>query len=200
MNETTKSRSSASCLSLDDPLPDILRNGACELLTMTVEIELKVFLDTTAELKLPDGRAPGGAAQALACAQDRRGIGAGEITRPRCGTAARASRPHPVGLDDTAAVGASNQEPRYPAADPYLRGSRAAISRQRCRRCSEGYAELVAFGDLRLEEPRAERVRAGRKRDCVSAALCLRLGRQSLPAGCGWQGVPADSDRRHAGR
>jgi hypothetical protein len=35
-------------------LTEILRNGARELLARAVEIELQVFLETTAELKLPD--------------------------------------------------------------------------------------------------------------------------------------------------
>jgi putative transposase len=57
MNETTNILAFRQPSAVDDPLTEILRNGARELLARAVEIELQAFLATTAELKLPDGRA-----------------------------------------------------------------------------------------------------------------------------------------------
>src|SRR5213595_1264684 len=41
---------------IDDPLTDILRSGARQLLTQAVEMEAEAFLAAMKELKLPDGR------------------------------------------------------------------------------------------------------------------------------------------------
>ena len=41
---------------IDDPLTDILRSGARQLLTQAVELEAEAFLAAMKELKLPDGR------------------------------------------------------------------------------------------------------------------------------------------------
>src|SRR3989454_6291118 len=41
---------------IDDPLTDILRFGARQLLAQAVEVEAEVFLAAMKELKLPDGR------------------------------------------------------------------------------------------------------------------------------------------------
>jgi putative transposase len=57
MNETTNILTFRQPSAVDDPLTEILRNGARDLLAKAVEIELQTFLETTAELKLPDGRA-----------------------------------------------------------------------------------------------------------------------------------------------
>ncbi|MGY3619342.1 hypothetical protein ACVJGD_005538 [Bradyrhizobium sp. USDA 10063] len=57
MNETTNILAFRQPSAVDDPLTEILRNGARDLLARAVEIELQTFLETTAELKLPDGRA-----------------------------------------------------------------------------------------------------------------------------------------------
>jgi len=40
----------------DDPLPNILRSGARQLLAQTVEMEAEAFLAAMKDLKLPDGR------------------------------------------------------------------------------------------------------------------------------------------------
>ncbi|MEY9120608.1 transposase-like protein [Bradyrhizobium yuanmingense] len=83
MNETTNILAFRQPSAADDPLTEILRNGARELLARAVEIELQAFLATTAELKLPDGRARVvrhgfGPARKIAT-----GIGAIEIARPK---------------------------------------------------------------------------------------------------------------------
>ncbi|ROO26136.1 transposase [Salinisphaera japonica YTM-1] len=41
---------------VDDPLTDLLRRGARDLLKQAVEAELQTFLDDTADRRLPDGR------------------------------------------------------------------------------------------------------------------------------------------------
>ena len=83
MNKTTNILPFRQPSSVDDPLTEILRNGARELLARAVEVELKAFLETTAELKLPDGRARVvrhgfGPAREIAT-----GIGAIEVARPK---------------------------------------------------------------------------------------------------------------------
>lgn len=83
MNETTNILAFRQPSAVDDPLTEILRNGARELLARAVEIELQAFLETTAELKLPDGRARVvrhgfGPARKIAA-----GIGAIEVARPK---------------------------------------------------------------------------------------------------------------------
>ena len=42
---------------IDDPLTEVLRAGARQLLAQAVELEVEVFLAERAGLKLPDGRA-----------------------------------------------------------------------------------------------------------------------------------------------
>jgi putative transposase len=83
MNETTRILPFRQPSAVDDPLTEVLRNGARELLARAVEIELRTFLETTAELKLPDGRARVvrhgyGPARKIAT-----GIGAVEVARPK---------------------------------------------------------------------------------------------------------------------
>jgi putative transposase len=83
MKETTNIVSLRQPSAVDDPLTEILRNGAGELLARAVEIELRAFLETTAELKLPDGRARvvrhgHGPARQIAT-----GIGTVEVARPK---------------------------------------------------------------------------------------------------------------------
>ena len=83
MNETTKILPFRQRSAVDDPLTEILRNGARDLLARAVEIELQAFLETTAELKLPGGRARvvrhgHGPTRKIAT-----GIGASKVARPK---------------------------------------------------------------------------------------------------------------------
>jgi putative transposase len=83
MNETTKIFPFRQRSAVDDPLTEILRHGARDLLARAVEIELQAFLETTAELKLPGGRARvvrhgHGPTRKIAT-----GIGAIEVARPK---------------------------------------------------------------------------------------------------------------------
>jgi transposase-like protein len=57
MNETSKVFSLRQPDRVEDALTDILRAGARELIARAVEIEFNAFLETTAQLMLPDGRA-----------------------------------------------------------------------------------------------------------------------------------------------
>jgi len=57
MNETTNIVPLRQPDEIDDPLTDILRAGARQLLAQAVEIEVETFLATMKDLKLADGRA-----------------------------------------------------------------------------------------------------------------------------------------------
>ena len=41
----------------DDPLTELIRGGARQLIQLAVETELRTLLDTLSERRLPDGRA-----------------------------------------------------------------------------------------------------------------------------------------------
>src|ERR1700747_1044739 len=83
MTETTKVLAFRQPSPVDDPLTDILRAGARDLLARAIEIEVDTFLAGTSELTLPDGRArlvrhgygPG--------RQIQTGIGPVEVARPK---------------------------------------------------------------------------------------------------------------------
>jgi putative transposase len=57
MNETSNIVALRQPDEIDDPLTNILRAGARQLLAQAVEIEVETFLATVKDLKLPDGRA-----------------------------------------------------------------------------------------------------------------------------------------------
>ena len=57
MTETTNVLAFRQPSTVDDPLTDILRAGARELLARAIEIEVSTFLASTSDLTLPDGRA-----------------------------------------------------------------------------------------------------------------------------------------------
>ncbi|MFB9263118.1 IS256 family transposase [Bradyrhizobium erythrophlei] len=57
MNETSNIVALRQPDEIDDPLTNILRAGARQLLAQAVEIEVETFLDTVKDLKLADGRA-----------------------------------------------------------------------------------------------------------------------------------------------
>jgi putative transposase len=56
MTETTNIVRLRQPDTIDDPLTDILRAGARQLLAQAIEIEAKAYLASMRELKLPDGR------------------------------------------------------------------------------------------------------------------------------------------------
>src|SRR6266404_6022489 len=57
MNETSNIVALRQPDNIDDPLTNILRTGARQLLAQAVEIEVETFLATVKDLKLADGRA-----------------------------------------------------------------------------------------------------------------------------------------------
>jgi putative transposase len=57
MNETSKIVALRQPDDIDDPLTNILRTGARQLLAQAVEVEVETFLATVKDLKLADGRA-----------------------------------------------------------------------------------------------------------------------------------------------
>jgi hypothetical protein len=56
MNETTNVIRFRQPAAIDDPLTDLLRAGARQLLAQAIEIEAETFLASMRDLKLPDGR------------------------------------------------------------------------------------------------------------------------------------------------
>lgn len=68
---------------IDDPLTDILRSGARDLLARAVEIEVETFLASTAHLTLPDGRARVVRHGHGPAREIQTGIGPVEIARPK---------------------------------------------------------------------------------------------------------------------
>jgi putative transposase len=55
MNETTNAVRLRQPDAIDDPLTEILRAGALQLLAQTIEIEAEAYLASMRDLKLPDG-------------------------------------------------------------------------------------------------------------------------------------------------
>src|SRR6185369_14958500 len=83
MNETSNIVALRQPDDIDDPLTNILRAGARQLLAQAVEIEVETFLATVKDLKLADGRARVvrhgyGPARTIAT-----GIGPGEVARAK---------------------------------------------------------------------------------------------------------------------
>ena len=123
---------------IDDPLTNILRSGARQLLAQAVEMEAEAFLATMKGLKLADGRdrlvrhghGPERTIQT--------GIGPVEVARVKIRDrgGGRRWRADPLHLGDPAAVGAADEEPgrAFAGALP-ARASRRATSRRRWRRC-----------------------------------------------------------------
>src|SRR4029079_15386271 len=75
MNETSNIVALRQPDDIDDPLTNILRAGARQLLAQAVEIEVETFLATEKDLKLADGRAR----------VVRHGYGPARTIRPRAG-------------------------------------------------------------------------------------------------------------------
>ena len=89
MNETSNIVALRQPDEIDDPLTNILRSGARQLLAQAVEIEVEAFVATVKDLKLADGRARVvrhgyGPARTIAT-----GIGPVEVRGRRFGTAGR---------------------------------------------------------------------------------------------------------------
>jgi hypothetical protein len=131
---------------IDDPLTNILRAGARQLLAQAVEIEVETFLATMKDLKLANGRARVvrhgyGPARTIAT-----GIGPVEVAR----ASSRRWRADPVQLDDPAAVGAAHQEPGCALAGALPKDD-AATDRSRELRLLELYLKYhTAFTNSRL--------------------------------------------------
>src|ERR1700751_1922202 len=83
MTETTNVLAFRQPSTVDDPLTDILRAGARDLLARAIEIEVDTFLAGTSELTLPDGRARLVRHGYGPARQIQTGIGPGEVARPK---------------------------------------------------------------------------------------------------------------------
>lgn len=137
MNETGNILTFRQSSTVDDPLTEALRNGARDLLARAVEIELQAFLEMTAELKLPDGRARvvrhgHGPARKIAT-----GIGAVEVARPKVRERGATGADRSASLRRSCRCRRSGRRAWMPCCrSPICTASRSAISRRRCRRCS----------------------------------------------------------------
>jgi len=83
MTETTNVLAFRQPSAVDDPLTDILRAGARDLLARAIEIEVDTFLASTSELTLPDGRARLVRHGYGPARQIQTGIGPVEVARPK---------------------------------------------------------------------------------------------------------------------
>ena len=83
MIETTNVLPFRQPSAVDDPLTDILRAGARDLLARAIEIEVDTFLAGTSELTLPDGRARLVRHGYGPARQIQTGIGPVEVARPK---------------------------------------------------------------------------------------------------------------------
>ena len=83
MIETTNVLPFRQPSAVDDPLTDILRAGARELLARAIEIEVDAFLAGTSDLTLPDGRARLVRHGYGPARQIQTGIGPVEVARPK---------------------------------------------------------------------------------------------------------------------
>jgi len=83
MTETTNVLAFRQPSTVDDPLTDILRAGARELLARAIEIEVNTFLASTSDLTLPDGRARLVRHGYGPARQIQTGIGPVEVARPK---------------------------------------------------------------------------------------------------------------------
>jgi transposase-like protein len=83
MNETINVFQLRQPGQVDDPLTDILRAGARDLLARAIEIEVEAFLASTANLTLPDGRARVVRHGHGPVREIQTGIGPVEVARPK---------------------------------------------------------------------------------------------------------------------
>lgn len=83
MNETINVLAFRQPSTVDDPLTDILRAGARDLLARAIELEVDAFLAGTSELTLPDGRARLVRHGYGPARQIQTGIGPVEVARPK---------------------------------------------------------------------------------------------------------------------
>jgi transposase-like protein len=83
MNETTNVFPLRQPDQIDDPLTDILRSGARDLLARAVELEAEAFLASMAHLTLPDGRARVVRHGHAPVREIQTGIGPVEVARPK---------------------------------------------------------------------------------------------------------------------
>ena len=100
---------------IDDPLTALLRSGARRLLEQAIEAEVEAFLASRKDLKLADGRERL-VRHGHGPERDRAGRGpADQGPRPGSRPGWRAD---PVQLSIAATLGASDDQPGCPAADP----------------------------------------------------------------------------------
>ncbi len=176
MNETSNIVPLRQPDEIDDPLTNILRAGARQLLAQAVEAEVETFLlATVKDLKLARRARPCRAAwlRPDANASDRHRpcrCRAGEDSRPRGG---RRWRADPVQLGDLAAVGTADQKSGCAVAgsvparhlDRRFPGGADGLAGQ-------GRAEPVARGDFPADGRVARRTNAGRGAICRRGDTC----------------------------
>src|SRR3954453_12496087 len=163
---------------VDDPLTNILRSGARQLLAQAVEMEAEAFL-LAMRLEASRRPRPPGAARPWPGADDpdgyrsRRGR-AGEDSGSRGG---RKWRADPLHLSDSSAVGASDEELGHAFAGALLAGHfDGRLPGGAGGTFGPERTELVTCGDFPADGRVAGRVRALAEARFVGATIRLRLG------------------------
>ena len=206
MNENSNVVSLRQPDEIDDPLTNILRSGARQLLAQAVEMEAEAFLAAMKDLKLARRSRPSCPARSRSRrGRSRRGSVLSRSSRVKIRDRGAASDGERIRFTsailplwarrtkslDALAAGA------LPARhlDGRLPGGAGGAP------CGQGCAEPVAGGDFQTDGRVAGRVRALAEARPVGAAIRVRVGGRGLPAGA--DGRPrrmhAGADRRDAG-
>lgn len=136
MTETTNIFAFRQPFTVDDPLTDILRAGARELLARAVEIEVDTFLASTSELTLPDGRARLVRHGYGPARQIQTGIGPVEVARPKVRDRSGCGANRIPSARRSCRCGRGGPRAWMPCCRcSTCAASRPATSRTRCRRC-----------------------------------------------------------------
>src|SRR4030081_2057237 len=190
---------------IDDPLTNILRSGARQLLAQAVEMEAEAFLAAMKGLKLPDGRDRlvrhgHGPVRTI-----QTGIGAVEVARVKIRDRATASDGERLRFTSAIlplwARRTKNLDALLPGAllarhlDGRLPGGAGGTPGQGC-------AESFSGGDLQTDGGVAGRVRALAEARSFGVPVRVRVGGRRLPAGSPGRPTRKQSgaDRRDAGR
>ena len=193
--------------SFEDPLTEVLRNGARALLAQAVEAEVAAFLGRHADLKTEDGRGRDRASRPSARARDhdRHWPGGGS---PASGSRSGRGRRAMPSASASARPSCRRYARRTKSLDVlipilYLKGlSTGDFQEALAALLGKDAPGLSASTISRLKEIVERRARSLAQARSVGPALRLRLGRWHLPAGPARrrEAVHSRADRRDAGR
>ncbi|MHC2275560.1 hypothetical protein ACVME8_002171 [Bradyrhizobium diazoefficiens] len=189
---------------IDDPLTNILRSGARQLLAQAVEMEAEAFLAAMKGLKLPDGRDRlvrhgHGPVRTI-----QTGIGAVEVARVKIRDRAVTSDGERIRFTSAILPLWARRTKSLDALLPvlYLRGISTGDFQEALAALLGKDAESFSGGGFQTDDGVAARVRALAEARSVGAPVRIRVGGRRLPAGSHGrpQRMHAGADRRDAGR